>query len=317
MKIIQLPVKEILEDFFFSFASVRDITPLKKSIETSGIRTPLHIRTKNGKYQLVSGFSRYRAARELQIKEIPAVSIDKNISLKETLRDILLEHLVSASLNLIEKGRVLSILESVKISRESMVRIFLPLLEIPNDPDLLKKIKNLLAWPSKMQRYIETFGLSLKQTDAFRAFSDKEQILLAELGSQLQVRSVELSEIAKMLHEISKKDETNVFSIYRNLDIKKMINNENWTRSQKISRIRELLHEKRYPSLHTWNSDLQNLKKSLKFPEKIYLQWDCSLERPGIDLRCRIQSIEDIRTIIEVLSKKENQENITRMLKIV
>ena len=116
MKIVQIPVKKILEDFFFSFASLRDISSLKESIEASGIRTPVHVRSQNGNYQLISGFSRVKIARELQIKEIPAVLIDKTVSLGKTLRDILLEHLVSASLNLVEKAKLISILESVKIT---------------------------------------------------------------------------------------------------------------------------------------------------------------------------------------------------------
>ncbi len=317
MQIIQIPVKEILEDFFFSFASLRDISLLKESIKASGIRTPVYVRSKNGNYQLISGFSRVKIARELQIKEIPAVLIDETVSLEKTLRDILLEHLVSASLNLVEKAKLISILESVKIDPQRIDQTFLPLLELPPDPDLLDKIKKILGWPAEMQTYIETFDLSLKQTDGFRTLSEKEQILLAKLGLQLQIRSVELSEIARMLYEISKKDETDIHTIYRNLDIEKIIKNEDWTRSQKITKIKERLYEKRYPRLHAWNNDLQNLNKTMKLPEKTRLQWDRSLERPGIDLRCQIQSTEDIKTIVEVLSKNENQESIARMLKIV
>jgi hypothetical protein len=317
MKIVHIPLKEILEDFFFSFASVRDTAQLKKSIETSGIRTPVHVRLQSGKYQLISGFSRYRAAKKLRMKEIPAVLVDKTQPVEKTFREILLEHLTSSTLNLVEKARILSILEAVYIDQDCVERIFLPLLELPQNPNLVDQLKNILSWPAKTQTYIETFDLSPKQTDAFRLLSDKERTLLADLGLKLQIRSVELSEIGKMLHEISKKDETDILTIYRNWDIEKIIKNEDWSRSQKVMKIKKHLYEKRYPRLYAWNSDLQRLKKSMKFSEKIRLQWDRSLEHPGIHLECQIQSIEDIRMILAELSKNENQKNIKQMLEMV
>ena len=74
MKIIQIPVKEILPDFFFSFTSDRDLKSLKQSIQTSGIRTPVHVRLKTNRYQLISGFSRYAIAKDLHIGQIPGIS---------------------------------------------------------------------------------------------------------------------------------------------------------------------------------------------------------------------------------------------------
>ena len=78
MNIIEIPIKEILQDFFFCFTSNRDISKLEHSIRVSGIRTPVHVRLMNTHYQLISGFSRVRAASGLDVKKIPAILIDNN-----------------------------------------------------------------------------------------------------------------------------------------------------------------------------------------------------------------------------------------------
>lgn len=317
MKIIQIPVHEILQDFFFSFTSYRDITLLKESIQASGIRTPVHVRSKKNRYQLISGFSRYHIAKELRFKEIPAVLMDKTISFEEIFRGILLEHLVSKPFNLVEKARVLSILDSIQVKQKTIHDTFLPLLELPKDPKLLNETKQILDWPEETLVYIETYNLSLKQTDQFRLLTDSERTCIADLGLLLQIRSVELSEIMKFLWEISRKDETSILKIFHNVNIKKIAKNKNLTRSQKIIKIKEKLHGLRYPHLHNWNDKLQHLKQSMKLPDEIHLQWDRSLERPGMQLRCHIQSTEDINAIVDNLAEQKNQEAIQQMLEIV
>ena len=166
MKIIQIPVKEILEDFFFSFTSNQDITLLKKSIQASGIRTPVHVWLKRNKYQLISGFSRYLVAKELQFKEIPGVLTDTTTPLEKIFRGIVLEHLVAKPLNLIEKARILSILDSVEVTEKTIHNTFVPLLELPKDPDLRHGYEQFKAHGyrrsfSHVQAWLLPIGLSL------------------------------------------------------------------------------------------------------------------------------------------------------------
>ncbi len=70
---------EILEDYTFQIRSKEvsreDFENLKESIKKHGQQVPVFIRPKDGKYQLIAGFTRYRALKESG-REIKAICND-------------------------------------------------------------------------------------------------------------------------------------------------------------------------------------------------------------------------------------------------
>lgn len=72
--------------------TVGDLTDLKASIESKGILEPILVRpTENGRYQIISGERRFRAALEAGLSEVPTIEFD--VPANEVLEIALVENL--------------------------------------------------------------------------------------------------------------------------------------------------------------------------------------------------------------------------------
>jgi ParB family chromosome partitioning protein len=90
------------------------LASLKTSIEEHGILEPLLVRKQQQLYELVAGERRYRAATELELKEVPVVIGE--FSDREALEVALIENLQREDLNPVEETQ--SILELLALELE-------------------------------------------------------------------------------------------------------------------------------------------------------------------------------------------------------
>ena len=317
MKLIELPIKEIHKDFFFCFRSEFESSALERSIRMSGIRTPLHVQSIENGYRLISGFRRYRIAVSLKLGAIPVTVVPDDVTADQAFHEALQEHLSIHDLNLVEKAKILRILDELKVTHERLVTDFLPLLELPSKKEIVKRVRSVLKRHPAVQDYIEKYDLSLKQAMLFNHLSDEEQHLFAGLASHLEIRSVELSAIIKSFRDIAGRDAVSIVHIYDELEIDGIVKDSQIMRSQQIQRIKESLHQNRYPRLTSWNRRLQALEREIDLPEHVRLSWDQSLERPGIRLQIHIQSAREMDDAIGRLSKPKARERIAGMLDLV
>ena len=78
------------------------LTELMESIREHGIIQPLIVRRENGKLELIAGERRFRASRELGLKEVPVIV--REASDKDVLEMALIENLQREGLNPIEEA---------------------------------------------------------------------------------------------------------------------------------------------------------------------------------------------------------------------
>jgi len=79
-----------------------DLAELVESIREKGVIQPLIVRKLGDKYELIAGERRWRAARELQLREVPVIV--RQASNQEVLELALIENIQRASLNPIEEA---------------------------------------------------------------------------------------------------------------------------------------------------------------------------------------------------------------------
>lgn len=314
---MDLPLEEILKDFFFCFTSNSDLSHLRRSILTSGIQTPLHVLPARRGYRLLSGFKRFELALELGLDRIPAKVHTGKTHVEKIFLEVILEHLSCHSLNLLEKARIIRILNRLGVSWELMEKEFLPMMDLPDRWEIVQEVRDILALAPTVQDYIQIYNLSFKQTLVFAEFTYQQQELLIRLGMKLQIRGVELSEILSLLRDITKRDGISVEQILENMEVDRIIDSEDLSRNEKIGQVKEYLRKRRYPRLTSWNESLENQRREMGLPRSLQVTWDRSLERPGIELRAEIKSVEDLQRIIAQLSKEENQKRFEDMLRTV
>ena len=121
------------------------LTELMESIREHGIIQPLIVRRVNGKLELIAGERRFRASRELGLKEVPVIV--REASDKDVLEMALIENLQREGLNPIEEAQAYaSLVDEFGLTHERVAELvgrsrvavtnLLRLLELPDDVKL-------------------------------------------------------------------------------------------------------------------------------------------------------------------------------------
>jgi len=312
MKIVYISLKEIRPDFFFSFSGDRDLSPLIKSIRESGLKSPLPVIQIESRYQLIAGFSRYKSLLQREVKDIPVHLLDNSIDILDHFFAELRVHLIDHTLDLIEKSRILSIISQLKGKMDR----FPDMLEIPANPGIISRIISLSELTPAVQKYISVNGLSLKQCDMFFCMNSSLQEKFMKLASDFNIRAVELGVIFRLCEDIAGKNDIDIEAVLNQESIHNLVQSE-LSRGQILAGLKDILTRQRYPDLSKLNKLLEQRKKNLKIPAAIQLVWDKTLEKPGLEIKAGLHSVEEAEQAGLWLKHPDTAVIIKAMLEIV
>jgi hypothetical protein len=315
--VMLIPKKEILRDFFFCYSSEADLSALERSVRSGGIRHPISVLDGDGGYRILAGFRRFRAAESAGLGELPCRLLSPKIAVERHFEEALLEQLSQRELHPVEKARVLGILKRLSVPADEVVSRFYPLLGLAPKTALADEVSSLLSFHPSFLSYLEGQPVSLKQALAFRPFSPDDQAALADLGTTLQIRIVELSEIAGWVRDLIKVRGVPAADLIRRLGIRERIDSPDLNRNERLAAVKEILKRERFPILESVNEKIRSLRLELSVPECIRLTWDPSLEEPGFRMDVRIRSAKDLDAVAAFFSSAGNGRRMKEMLALV
>ena len=151
------------------------ISELAESIKEHGVLSPIIVRPLKGKYEIIAGERRYRAAIQNELKEIPAII--KKVSDDDAKIISLIENIQREDLNDIDRAAAL---------KELKVNLGSPWEEIARRLGLTKRrvldLIGLLALPEEIQDDIRHKKLTEKHGRALRTIADQEDKLTEVVG---------------------------------------------------------------------------------------------------------------------------------------
>ena len=158
---------------------------LAASIAQRGVIQPLIVRRMdNGRYQLVAGERRWRAAQKARLHEVPALIRD--LSDRDVMALALIENLQREDLNPIEEARAYSRLaESEGLTQAEIARM------VDKSRSHVANLQRLLALPEPVITLVERGTLSMGHARALIGVEDAEAIAEAAVTQQMSVRDVE------------------------------------------------------------------------------------------------------------------------------
>lgn len=132
----------------------KNLEELTQSIRVNGIIQPIVVRRRGGKYQIIAGERRWRAAQRANIDKIP--SIIKEISDDKLLEIALIENIQRHELNAIEEAKAYrSLVENLGLTQEmiaervgknrTVITTHLRLLKLPEDIQNLVEEEKITA----------------------------------------------------------------------------------------------------------------------------------------------------------------------------
>src|SRR5687768_501895 len=160
---------------------------LAQSIVANGIVQPIVVRKASGRYQIVAGERRWRAAQRAGLRKIP-VTI-KDVSDEKLLELALIENIQRQELNPIEEGRAYrKLIDTIGLTQEQVSE------RVGKERTLIATTLRLLKLPSDIQGLIEEGTLSAGHGRALLLNDDvmvQKRVARAIIEKQMSVREAE------------------------------------------------------------------------------------------------------------------------------
>ncbi|HET9628909.1 MAG TPA: ParB/RepB/Spo0J family partition protein [Novosphingobium sp.] len=158
---------------------------LAASIAARGVIQPVIVRPLgNGRFQLVAGERRWRAAQKARLHEIPALIRD--LTEREVTALALIENLQRQDLNPVEEARAYDRLAQTEgMTQAEIARM------VDKSRSHVANLQRLLALPAPVLDMVEAGDLSMGHARALIGTDDAEDLARAAVDGQLSVREIE------------------------------------------------------------------------------------------------------------------------------
>ena len=164
-----------------------ELNDLANSIRSNGIVQPIVVRSHGGRYQIIAGERRWRAAQKAALRRVPAVV--KEIPDEKLLELALVENIQRQELNPIEEAVAYrKLIDSIGLTQEQVAE------RVGKERTLITTTMRLLKLPEDVQRYIIEGKLSLSHGRALLMTDDptmQKAIAKKALDEDLSVRETE------------------------------------------------------------------------------------------------------------------------------
>lgn len=183
------------------FFDEQKIVDLAASIREKGILLPLIVTRRNGKFELVSGERRFRAAALAGLKEIPAILREAEAA--ETLELAIIENVQREDLDPIEEAAAYQdLMDRFGYTQEDVAR------KVGKDRATVANMLRLLKLPSKVKEALQSSRISIGHARALLGVPEIErQIYFIDKISEegWSVRELELRIATKRLIGLSRR----------------------------------------------------------------------------------------------------------------
>ena len=148
-----------------SHFDVRELAALAASIHANGIVQPIVIRPNGGRFQIIAGERRWRAAQKAGLRRVPAVI--KEIPDDKLLELALVENIQRQELNPIEEANAYrKLIDRIGLTQEQVAE------RVGKERSLIATIMRLLKLPNDIQRYLVEGKLALSHGRALLMTED-------------------------------------------------------------------------------------------------------------------------------------------------
>tara|TARA_B100000678_G_scaffold280327_1_gene276931 strand:+ start:1503 stop:2498 length:996 start_codon:yes stop_codon:yes gene_type:complete len=159
---------------------------LAQSIAQRGVIQPIIVRPleRKGRYQLVAGERRWRAAQRAKLHEIPAIIRD--LDQREVMAIALIENIQREDLNPIEEARAYQHLAEVEDMSQADIAAL-----VDKSRSHVANLQRLLALPEQVIGLVELGKLSMGHARALIGYDRAEELAQEAIAKNLSVRDVE------------------------------------------------------------------------------------------------------------------------------
>ncbi|MDY7033535.1 MAG: ParB/RepB/Spo0J family partition protein [Thermodesulfobacteriota bacterium] len=285
---------------------------LKESIDEVGlINPPLLKERPHGTYQIVCGYKRLLACREIGMGKLGCGIVDHTISERETFLISLYDNLSHRQFNTIEKAIVVNALQNFH-SVETIISTFLPLMALSAHHSVLNRIKPLIHLDKEFKDAVAEGSLDERAAVKLLSFSHDERKILFGLLLRLRFGKNKQNEIIDTIHDIVKRDGCPVSEVLDSKELRKVLDDPNLNIPQKGERVRNFLRKLRYPRITQAEEGFMEMKRGLNLGENIKLIHPPFFEGEKWRIEFQFSTTGELKENIEKLGSVANEIEFTK-----
>jgi len=251
------------KDHSFRITTQINFDHLMDSIDHVGVlNLPLLIENKSV-YKIVCGFRRIKACRRLGWTDVEVRILESESKKLECIRYAITDNSLQRPLNLIEKSRSINLLYPF-FNDVSDLGKELSVMGLPDNPSIIKKIKELCHLSGSVQRGILSNTISLAMALELGRLQQGAGDDFAKLFETLKLSLNKQREILTLVKEISLREDISMLKVIENDMLQKILSNEDLDRNQKIRKIRIYLKQRRFPVITAAEKEFESHLKKLK-----------------------------------------------------
>lgn len=311
MKMITLNTGRIEAGLQFSYHYDLSDNALKKSIQAMGIVNPL-ILIENKQCQLIDGHRRLKAAKAVGIEEVPGLLYPRS-KIEKIFTGCLGINMAQENLTTIEKLRAIYIAEK-RFSAECRQKNS-EVLGMQRIPGLYQLSEQVMSLSNRTQKYLHRHNLSLRSLRQLLSYSEKEFERWFYLADDLNLKGTELLKLLEQIQDICLRDNIHPENLFHENDAREILNSER-TPQQKAQAIKAFIFIKRFPLLTKIRKLVGIEQKKLEklMDETVQIDWDQTLENPGIQLTLTMKNRAQLEDTLHKLKSEEIELHLIKML---
>lgn len=291
-----------LEDKTFRITTDTSIKNLILSIKSVGLLNPPILLKKTSSFRIISGFRRILAYINLGLVKIPAKIVDSDRKKLECVKFAITDNSLQRTLNLIEQSRSLYMLSEFYTDNDQLAKAAF-VLGLPDNPDIIKKIKKIGILPLDIQNGVLSNTISLTMAIELGKLKRDEGSAFAILFNKLKLSLNKQREIITHIKEIAIIENISIINLLIKNYLREISEDQELDRNEKINLIRSYLKQRRFPEITKAEKKLEKKIKNLNLGRNIKLIAPKNFEATTFSLNLQFDNIDQLRENKTTLEK--------------
>lgn len=291
-----------------------DLEPLIKSIQNVGmINSPLLILIENqgGAHTVIAGYRRIRALKALDYERTPCRLLSESqLSTLECLLLNLYDNLATRRLNEVERGMVLSRLESL-VSQEEILDCYMPLLALPSHKETLHFYLRLeRELEEEPKHYLAQGHMSLQVARMLLEIGQGARSRVFDLISRLKLNINQQKQLIDYIVDLAHINKISISDFLEEKPFEDILQKEDMNKPQKAKTLLHFLRALRFPTLVRAEEDFRKNVAGLGLPEGVRISAPPYFESPHYRLEILFEDGKELGEKLKDLLKKEGLEGL-------
>ncbi len=291
-----------LEDKTFRITTDTSNKNLILSIKSVGLLNPPILLKKTSSFQIISGFRRISACINLGREKIPAKIVDSERNKLECVKFAITDNSLQRNLNLIEQSRSLYLLSEFYTDNDQLAKAS-SVLGLPDNPDIIKKIKNIGILPLDIQNGLLSNTISLTMAIELGKLKKDEGSAFAILFNKLILSLNKQREILTHIKEIAIIENISIMNLLTKNYLGEISEDQELDRNIKINLIRSYLKQRRFPEITKAEKKLEKKIKNLNLGPNLKLIAPKNFEATTFSLNLQFDNMDQLRENKTALEK--------------